>query len=318
MQLPFISICIPAYNRTNGLHRLLQSILEHTYLNYEIIITDDSTTTDVANLIQEWKNKLQINYHKNETALGTPQNWNKAISLANYDWIKIMHDDDWFAISESLQKFAEATIINTNFIFSANANIYFDENKKIEERLSKLNQDVLKKDILILVYKNIIGHPSNILVKKTNLQYDTQFKWVVDLDYYIQYLQEAKTFHYIDEILINTGIDNSTVSNQSYKNPKVEIPEYMLLLKKIGYNLVKTNFYVFCAIWTLVKKFKINDSLAFGENGFTEKIPKIVLQIINIQKRIPRILLKQTPINNILMKMYFKKLNNLCDVKKNN
>jgi glycosyltransferase involved in cell wall biosynthesis len=309
MAIPIVSICIPAYNRTTGLHRLLQSIAIQSYTAYEIIITDDSTTNDVATLVLEWQLKLPITYIKNNIALGSPQNWNKAISLSNTNWIKLMHDDDWFTTDNSLATFMEHTN-NADFIFSGNTNVYLNESRAIEELLTKENELLLQKDIYLLVFKNVIGHPSNTLYKKTALEYNKNFKWVVDVDFYINYIEHSKNFSYINQILINTGIDDTTVSNSSYKNPEVEIPEYLAMIAQYSTNIQNNNKFVFNALWTLVKKFKIKTIDYVQQNGYTKQLPLHIQTIINYQKKIPHIFLKQTPIGNYFMKKLYNKLQN--------
>src|ERR1044072_4054338 len=93
----FISICIPAYKNVDFLKRLLDSIAIQTYSNYEIIICDDSPDESVAEFIKSRSVLKNIRYHRNVSSLGTPENWNECIRRANGEWIKIMHDDDWFA-----------------------------------------------------------------------------------------------------------------------------------------------------------------------------------------------------------------------------
>jgi glycosyltransferase involved in cell wall biosynthesis len=140
MNSKFISICIPAYKRTHFLKRLLLSIEHQSYTNYEVIISDDSNDDSVEELLKEFNGKFEIKYFKNEKALGTPANWNHAISKATGEWIKLIHDDDWFANEHSLEKFALSTN-NNKFIFSAYCNkteitndtemMFFKENLKI-------------------------------------------------------------------------------------------------------------------------------------------------------------------------------------------
>ncbi|HVG40418.1 MAG TPA: glycosyltransferase family 2 protein, partial [Chitinophagaceae bacterium] len=112
-----ISICIPAYKRPENIARLLQSISIQTCKNYEIIITDDSPDDSLIKVLQKYSH-LPIQYYKNETALGTPANWNYGISKASGEWIKLMHDDDWFSSEKSLQHFADHTADKKKFIFS--------------------------------------------------------------------------------------------------------------------------------------------------------------------------------------------------------
>ena len=123
-----ISICIPAYKRLERLRRLLDSIVSQTFHDFEVVITDDSPNFSVKELIETFK--LPIQYFKNESALGTPANWNYCISKAKGEWIKLMHDDDWFSSPNSLELFAEATRHNKKFIFSAYINVYEGSTKK--------------------------------------------------------------------------------------------------------------------------------------------------------------------------------------------
>src|SRR5258705_12616457 len=93
----FISICIPAYKRVKYLERLLESIMTQEYKDFEVIISDDSDDDCVARHIKNYSGKFSIHYYKNNPSLGTPANWNFAISLARGIWIKLMNHHDWFS-----------------------------------------------------------------------------------------------------------------------------------------------------------------------------------------------------------------------------
>ena len=196
MNSKFISICIPAYKRTHFLKRLLLSIEHQSYTNYEVIISDDSNDHSVEELLKDFNGKFEIKYLKNETALGTPANWNYAISKATGEWIKLMHDDDWFDNEHSLEKFALATNNNNKFIFSAYCNkteitndtemMFFNEN---------LKTNILKNPLLLLA-KNIIGPPSVTLFHNSiKDKYDEGLKWRVDIEYYIRNISKELNLH---------------------------------------------------------------------------------------------------------------------------
>src|SRR6478735_2601277 len=118
-----ISICIPAYKRTAYLKRLLDSVAIQTFKDFEVIVSDDSPDNSVETVCNEYAEKFKLLYFKNAAALGTPANWNFGISKANGDWIKLMHDDDWFADENALAVFARHTD-KSKFIFSAYSNHY--------------------------------------------------------------------------------------------------------------------------------------------------------------------------------------------------
>lgn len=103
MLVPKVSICIPAYNNVNEVKRLLESIFLQSFKNYEIILTDDSTNNEISELIEQM-GRQKIRYIHNPKPLGHIFNWNRALSEAKGEYIKIMFSDDWFTSSDSLEK----------------------------------------------------------------------------------------------------------------------------------------------------------------------------------------------------------------------
>src|SRR5690606_10656805 len=132
MNRPLISICIPAYKNEEYVKRLLDSISVQTFRDFEVIVTDDSRSTALQILCDSFRNRFPITYYANEAQLNTPGNWNRAISYAKGEWVKLMHDDDWFTGADSLQKFVEvAKSQAVDFIFSGFFNVYADGSTKM-------------------------------------------------------------------------------------------------------------------------------------------------------------------------------------------
>src|SRR5687767_8300464 len=94
---PLVSICIPAYKNVSYLGRLLDSIAEQTFADFEVVITDDSPDNSVEDFLKNYSRIETISYYRNVPACGTPENWNAGIRKARGKWIKLMHDDDWFS-----------------------------------------------------------------------------------------------------------------------------------------------------------------------------------------------------------------------------
>src|SRR5665647_1729457 len=103
-----VSICIPAYKRIADLEKLLDSIGRQTFKNFEVIITDDSPDDTVKNFCLNYHHEFELIYYKNTPPLGTPENWNEGIRKATGEWVKLMHDDDYFADDDSLALFVAA------------------------------------------------------------------------------------------------------------------------------------------------------------------------------------------------------------------
>lgn len=303
--MPFISICIPAYKRSQYLNRLLNSIVIQSYADYEVIVTDDSPDNEVKDLVKSFSAKISIRYHKNESTLGTPANWNAGIRLAKGTWIKLMHDDDWFADASSLQQFADATLPGkSDFIFSAYCNV--DENAKTQKIVfpEKFRLKRAMKEPAVLLAKNFIGHPSVTLHKNDGkFMYDTKLKWLVDIDMYRMRMEE-QGFYFIPKALINIGISDTQVTAFAKNNSKVEVPEHFHFLEKMGVEKLK-NILVYDYNWRFIRNFNIRSANQLREFGFNGEVPTVLQSMISIQSKIPRSFLKIGVFSKLIMFLHF-------------
>ncbi len=300
-----VSICIPAYKRTIFLKRLLDSIATQIYKNFEVIVTDDSPDDDVKQLCDLYTNQFTLFYYRNIKQLGTPENWNEAIRKSNTPWIKIMHDDDWFTDEKSLHEFINAIEKNpsSSFIFSAYKNVFINENKTKDIFINTFRYNMLCKKPVTLFSENSIGPPSCVIFKKNNILFDNKFQWVVDFDFYIRYLLSAKPF-YIKKVLINIGISDTQVTQQSFRKPEIEIPENFLLLQKVGSAQLK-NILVFDAWWRLIRNLKIKNIAYIKSFGYNGDVPEKIISIINFQNKIPSSILNIGIVSKLLMLICF-------------
>jgi glycosyltransferase involved in cell wall biosynthesis len=308
-----ISICTPAYKRPENLQRLLSSIAAQTFKDYEIIITDDSPDDSVRKMVDQFS-ELPISYFKNENSLGTPANWNRAISLAKGEWIKLMHDDDWFQNENSLQQFAERTSTGKAFIFSGFVTV-FESGKEKESHFPSLWKKMIVNNPLTLLARNVIGTPSVTLIHRSFAElYDERMKWRVDIDYYIQILKKEKAFELIEEPLVNVGMSKGQVTNYSINRPEVELPEGLLLLEKHGVSSLK-HILVYDAWWRILR----NTGTRTEEqlNQFTQNIgwPVAIVKMVSDQSKISQRLLKYGIISKMAMFFsYIKSKKSLQDL----
>ncbi|HZM05180.1 MAG TPA: glycosyltransferase family 2 protein [Candidatus Saccharimonadales bacterium] len=93
MNPPLVSICIPTYNRPEYLRRAVESCLAQTYPHFEIVITDNSTNNDSAEMAARWKDP-RVRYCKNEGNIGATASCNRVVALATGKYLKWLMDDD--------------------------------------------------------------------------------------------------------------------------------------------------------------------------------------------------------------------------------
>lgn len=90
-----VSIAIPAY-KVEFLSMAIDSVLNQTYNNIELIIVNDASPFDIDTLVDQYSDS-RIRYFKNETNLGKQSivlNWNKCLSFAKGEFFVLLCDDD--------------------------------------------------------------------------------------------------------------------------------------------------------------------------------------------------------------------------------
>ena len=299
-----ISICIPAFERTEFLKRLLDSIVIQTFRNFEVIISDDSSSNLNEVLVKNYPS-IDIKYIKNESALGSPKNWNNAVSNASHEWIKIMHDDDYFDNKSSLDIFAKSIQRNLhcNFFFSSHYKLHETKQLKTKINISWLYMIWLKYSRLILFHKNLIGHPSCTLYKKDeDIQFDNKFKWVVDIEFYYRYLNKNKIFKFISEPVIVVSDNESQITKQVFRKKDIEIPENLQMLNNIGESKLN-NLILFDYFWRLFRNLGIKKYAEIS--GYQIPIPWKLEKMIEFQSKFSSSILNFGIVSKLTMFIYY-------------
>ena len=86
-----VSIIIPSYNSGRFLRRSLESALAQTYKNIEIIVIDDGSTDDTAEIAQRFGNRVRYHHQENK---GLSRARNTALNLAQGSYIQFLDADD--------------------------------------------------------------------------------------------------------------------------------------------------------------------------------------------------------------------------------
>lgn len=90
---PRVTIAIPTYNRANKtLPQTLQSALDQTYENLEIIVSDNCSTDDTEQVVRRFG--ANVKYVRQAENLGLNGNFNQCIDHATGDYVLLLHDDD--------------------------------------------------------------------------------------------------------------------------------------------------------------------------------------------------------------------------------
>lgn len=89
-----VSIIMPSYNTANYIAASIQSVLDQTYQNWELIIVDDCSTDDTDAVVAPFLSDARIRYLKNDRNSGAAISRNRALREAKGRWIAFLDSDD--------------------------------------------------------------------------------------------------------------------------------------------------------------------------------------------------------------------------------
>ena len=88
-----VSICIPCYNAGETSKETIQSLINQTYSDFEVIISDNHSTDNTIEIIKSFHDD-RIRIYENESNLGVIQNYHLALSRATGKYVKLLCADD--------------------------------------------------------------------------------------------------------------------------------------------------------------------------------------------------------------------------------
>ena len=98
-----VSIIMPSYNTAQFISKSIQSVLEQSYKDWELIIVDDCSTDDTDKIVIDFLTDKRIKYIKNKKNSGAAVSRNLALCEAHGKWIAFLDSDDLW-LPEKLEK----------------------------------------------------------------------------------------------------------------------------------------------------------------------------------------------------------------------
>lgn len=88
-----VSIIMPSYNTQQYIGASIESVLNQTYKNWELIIIDDCSTDDTITVVSNYKDN-RIHFYVNEKNIGAAESRNNALKISKGRWIAFLDSDD--------------------------------------------------------------------------------------------------------------------------------------------------------------------------------------------------------------------------------
>lgn len=197
---PVVSVIIPTYNRENLVKQAITSILRQTFEDFEIIVVDDASldnTSEVVNSIGDQR----IKYFRNQANSGECASRNLGIDMAQGEYIAFLDSDDkWLPekLEKQLKVFEQCSD-KVGVVYTWLRIV--DESDRVKYRQPKSNGNIFED----LLFANIIGSPSSVMVKRKcldrEIRFDPNLPCCGDWDLWLQ-LARNHDFACIPEVLV--------------------------------------------------------------------------------------------------------------------
>jgi glycosyltransferase involved in cell wall biosynthesis len=131
-RLPLLSIGMPIYNGEQFLGEALDSIINQTFTDFELIISDNASIDKTQEICRHYQNKdKRIRYYRNEVNRGAAWNYNRVFNLASSVYFKWAAHDDMLA-PEFLEKCVEVLYQAPDVVLAYPGSILCEEDGEIK------------------------------------------------------------------------------------------------------------------------------------------------------------------------------------------
>lgn len=210
-----ISIIMPSYNREKTIERAIESVLQQTYTNWELIIVDDASDDDTKTIVNHYITDQRIKYLRNEKNMGANFSRNRGIRSAQGKYVAFLDSDNTWE-KNKLEKQINVLRNECDMVYCAVNSYLGAEVRRIPNIVFPLDYyDIhLNK---VLVHYNVVD-TSAMMIKRDFLikigLFDEKMPRHQDYELAIRIVENG-TVRYINETLVNTYRMENSISNNS-------------------------------------------------------------------------------------------------------
>ena len=249
-----ISICIPTYNRLNYLQEAVNSALNQSYTNIEVIIGQDPTPNGLDKNIENWALEIvqkdnRVVYFANSSNLGLGGNWNACLNKATGSYYVMIGDDDRL-LPNFIEKLSEGIQHKADVIFCNQYLINSNGDRLNQESIDfniKYKRNVLKQGLLNNIEKSIWENsiPASAALVNTKIAKQLQYKSDLntpEIELYLRMNQANAKFYFTPECLMEFRIHQHSSTSSGLMQEK--LIKYLLKIPISPKNIAIRNHFI--------------------------------------------------------------------------
>lgn len=232
MNGPLVSICIPTHNGERFISATLRSVLNQTYRNLEIIISDDSSTDQTLDIVSSVRDE-RIVVRTTKTPMGAARNWNLSCAPASGIFIKLLCQDD-ILLPTCVERQVQTLTVHEDctFCWSPRDVISPRGHRLLKSRRIFPNDAELEfEEAAALVVRsgtNMFGEPCAVLMRSSAYRKTSGFEgeYLIDLAMWFNLLEHGPAV-YRDEFLSQFRIAPSTWTSVLRRQHAAQFREFI-------------------------------------------------------------------------------------------
>ncbi|SHF04121.1 MULTISPECIES: glycosyltransferase family 2 protein [Caloramator] len=211
---PLVSVVIPAFNCGNYIKETVESVLNQTYKNIEIIIVDDGSTDNTKQVVESIsKDFSNIKYIRQENA-GVSVSRNRGILESNGEYIAFLDSDDVWEKEKIEKQINRIITTKMDACYCGYTNWYSDKGEKVKQKWKWREGNILFDYLKFKTW----GQTSTWIVKKSilidnNIFFTPKAKWAEDAEFFIKVTSVAKVCCVKEYLVLYRIRENSLTKN---------------------------------------------------------------------------------------------------------
>lgn len=218
MDLRYVSIILPTYNRAYSIRRSIESILWQTYPYWELLVIDDGSADHTAEIVAEIASSdSRVHYYRQPRNRGVAAARNEGIRRAQYEFVAFQDSDDIWRddkLEKQMKVFEDQPRVG--MVYCA-----FEGEKQDGTRVrvpdSSIGVENLQGNMYkLLLQRNVIGAPTAVIRRECLDRaggLDETLTCLEDWELFLRIARECE-IGYAEEILLTIDIHNSGVSSR--------------------------------------------------------------------------------------------------------
>ena len=238
---PLVSIITPVYNHEKFIGDTINSIINQTYQNWEMLIVDDCSTDESWEIMQEWAKKdNRIKIFKNEENKGLIPNWKFLIDNSKGEYIAFLEGDDIFCPEnlkkkmEIFEKYSDLGMVYNDFDVIDEENNVLIKNfykklstKTYQKEKIKASEYLYSKNTPFSTYGQIMIRKNVISISGYPRSFSTNEKIFLPSDWDFNFRVATKNkIYFIEDVLLQY---RKHAHNNSKVTPKVSLHLSLIL-----------------------------------------------------------------------------------------